>query len=177
MTTPHTGPLLEVEDLKVYFPIRSGVLIDRHVGDVKAVDGVSFDVKRGETLGLVGESGCGKTTVGRTVLRLYEPTEGTVTFDGVDVGSLNAPDLRRLRRRMQMVFQDPYSSLNPRQNVGNIVGEPMQIHGIASGKGHGEEGRRAAGRRRPAGGGGQPVPARVLRGPASADRLGALAVA
>ncbi len=134
MTTPHAGPLLEVEDLKVYFPIRSGVLIDRHVGDVKAVDGVSFDVKRGETLGLVGESGCGKTTVGRTVLRLYEPTEGTVTFDGVDVGSLNAPELRKLRRRMQMVFQDPYSSLNPRQNVGNIVGEPMQIHGIASGK-------------------------------------------
>ena len=134
MTTPHTGPLLEVEDLKVYFPIRSGVLIDRHVGDVKAVDGVSFDVKRGETLGLVGESGCGKTTVGRTVLRLYEPTEGTVTFDGIDVGSLNASDLRRLRRRMQMVFQDPYSSLDPRQNVGNIVGEPMQIHGIASGK-------------------------------------------
>ncbi len=109
-----SGPLLEVEDLKVYFPIRSGVLIDRHVGDVKAVDGVSFDVKRGETLGLVGESGCGKTTVGRTVLRLYEPTEGRVVFDGVDVGTLNGRDLRKLRRRMQMVFQDPYSSLNPR---------------------------------------------------------------
>ena len=134
MTAPNEAPLLEVEDLKVYFPIRSGVLIDRHVGDVKAVDGVSFDVKRGETLGLVGESGCGKTTVGRTVLRLYEPTEGRVIFDGVDVGTLNGPDLRKLRRRMQMVFQDPYSSLNPRQNVGNIVGEPLQIHGIASGR-------------------------------------------
>ena len=134
MTAPKEDPLLEVEDLKVYFPIRSGVLIDRHVGDVKAVDGVSFDVKRGETLGLVGESGCGKTTVGRTVLRLYEPTEGRVVFDGVDVGSLGGAELRKLRRRMQMVFQDPYSSLNPRQNVGSIVGEPLQIHGIASGR-------------------------------------------
>ncbi|MEO8323718.1 MAG: ATP-binding cassette domain-containing protein, partial [Actinomycetota bacterium] len=134
MTASNGAPLLEVEDLKVYFPIRSGVLIDRHVGDVKAVDGVSFDVKRGETLGLVGESGCGKTTVGRTVLRLYEPTEGRVVFDGVDVGSLGGAELRKLRRRMQMVFQDPYSSLNPRQNVGNIVGEPLQIHGIASGR-------------------------------------------
>ncbi|MPZ69923.1 MAG: dipeptide ABC transporter ATP-binding protein [Actinobacteria bacterium] len=127
-------PLLEVEDLKVYFPIRSGVLIDRHIGDVKAVDGVSFEIERGETLGLVGESGCGKTTVGRTILRLYEPTEGRIVFDGVDVGSLNPAGLRKLRRRMQMVFQDPYSSLNPRQNVGNIVGEPLQIHGIASGR-------------------------------------------
>ena len=121
--------LVKVEDLKVYFPIRSGLLIDRHVGDVKAVDGVSFEIKRGETLGLVGESGCGKTTVGRTVLRLYDPTEGHIYFDGVDIAGLSGGELRKLRRRMQMIFQDPYSSLNPRQSVGNIVGEPLKVHG------------------------------------------------
>lgn len=135
MTASETGtqPLVRVEDLKVYFPIRSGVLIERHVGDVKAVDGVSFEIKRGETLGLVGESGCGKTTVGRTILRLYDPTEGRIFFDGQDIAGLSQKELRGLRRRMQMVFQDPYSSLNPRQNVGAIVGEPLLIHGLAGG--------------------------------------------
>ncbi|MDQ4064900.1 MAG: dipeptide ABC transporter ATP-binding protein [Actinomycetota bacterium] len=126
-------PLVTVDDLKVYFPIRAGVLIDRHIGDVKAVDGVSFEVQRGETLGLVGESGCGKTTAGRALLRLVEPTAGRILFDGVDVVSLGHGDLRRMRRRMQMVFQDPYSSLNPRRNVANIVAEPLRVHDIASG--------------------------------------------
>ena len=128
------GHLVAVEDLKVYFPIKSGLVFDRHVGDVKAVDGVSFDIKRGETLGLVGESGCGKTTVGRTILRLYDPTEGRIVFDGNDIGVLSQRDLRRLRGRMQMVFQDPYSSLNPRQAVGNLIAEPLKVHGIATGK-------------------------------------------
>lgn len=127
------GDLVTVEDLKVYFPIRSGIVIERHVGDVKAVDGVSFSILRGETLGLVGESGCGKTTVGRTILRLYEPTEGRILFEGRDIATLPEKELRDLRRRMQMVFQDPYSSLNPRQNVRNIVAEPLLVHGIAEG--------------------------------------------
>lgn len=122
--------LVEVRDLKVYFPIRSGVLVEHHVGDVKAVDGVTFSIKRGETLGLVGESGCGKTTVGRAILRLYEPTEGSIVVDGVDITNLPEKDLRAMRRQMQMVFQDPYSSLNPRQNVGNIVGESLLVHGV-----------------------------------------------
>ena len=127
------GHLVAVEDLKVYFPIKSGVVFDRHVGDVKAVDGVSFDIKRGETLGLVGESGCGKTTVGRTIIRLYDPTEGRIVFDGNDIGALSQRELRKLRGRMQMVFQDPYSSLNPRQAVGNLIAEPLKVHGIATG--------------------------------------------
>lgn len=122
--------LVEVRDLKVYFPIRSGVLVEHHVGDVKAVDGVTFSIKRGETLGLVGESGCGKTTVGRAILRLYEPTEGSIVVDGVDITNLPEKELRAMRRQMQMVFQDPYSSLNPRQNVGNIVGESLLVHGV-----------------------------------------------
>ncbi|MEA2452568.1 MAG: hypothetical protein QOG04_1278 [Actinomycetota bacterium] len=126
--------LVTVKDLEVHFPIRQGVLFDRHVADLKAVDGVSFEIRRGETLGLVGESGCGKTTTGRALLRLIEPTGGTVTFDGVDVSSLSGRDLRKLRRRMQMVFQDPYSSLNPRRNVASIVAEPLRVHGIATGR-------------------------------------------
>jgi peptide/nickel transport system ATP-binding protein len=127
-------PLLRVEDLKVYFPIRSGLVIERRVGEIKAVDGVSFELQRGETLGLVGESGCGKTTVGRTILRLYDPTEGRIMFEGKDIAKLSEKQMRSLRRRMQMVFQDPYSSLNPRQNVGNIVAEPLRVHGLASGR-------------------------------------------
>ena len=127
------GHLVAVEDLKVYFPIKSGVVFDRHVGDVKAVDGVSFDIERGETLGLVGESGCGKTTVGRTILRLYDPTEGRIIFDGNDISELSQSGMRKLRGRMQMVFQDPYSSLNPRQAVGNLIAEPLKVHGIATG--------------------------------------------
>ena len=127
---PANGPLLQVEDLKVYFPIREGVVIERHIGDVKAVDGVSFSIDKGETLGLVGESGCGKTTVGRTILRLYDPTEGRIIFQGRDLASVKGDELRRMRRKMQMVFQDPYSSLNPRQSVGGIVGEPLKVHDI-----------------------------------------------
>jgi peptide/nickel transport system ATP-binding protein len=126
------GNLVELTDLKMYFPIKSGVVLDRHVGDIKAVDGVSLQIKRGETLGLVGESGCGKSTVGRTILRLYEPTEGTILFAGQDITRLGEGELRPLRRRMQMIFQDPYSSLNPRHSVGRIVGEPMRAHAIAS---------------------------------------------
>src|SRR3990172_8063818 len=122
--------LVEVEDLKMWFPIKSGLVLDRHVGDVKAVDGVSFTIERGETLGLVGESGCGKTTVGRALLRLYEPTGGRIAFDGEDMTHMKERELRPLRRRMQMVFQDPFASLNPRHSVGRIVGEPLRVHGI-----------------------------------------------
>src|SRR5687768_1736530 len=127
-----TDPLVQVEDLKIWFPIRSGIVLDRHVGDIKAVDGVSLDIKRGETLGLVGESGCGKSTVGRTILRLYEPTDGKIVFAGQDITRLSEGELRPLRRRMQMIFQDPYSSLNPRHSIGRIVGEPIWAHKIAS---------------------------------------------
>ena len=128
------GALVEVEDLRVWFPIRSGVVLDRHIGDIKAVDDVSFSISRGETLGLVGESGCGKTTVGRTILRLYEPTAGRVVFDGKDITTLSQNELRPLRRQMQMVFQDPYASLNPRHSVGRIVGEPLRVHGLSGRK-------------------------------------------
>ena len=125
--------LLRVENLKVHFPIRRGVL-QRQVGAVKAVDGVSFEVRKGETLGLVGESGCGKSTTGRAILQLYRPTAGRVFFEGEDLTALRGEDLRRKRRRMQMIFQDPYASLNPRQTVAEIVGEPLEVHGISSGK-------------------------------------------
>jgi peptide/nickel transport system ATP-binding protein len=125
-------PLVETRDLRVWFPIKSGIVLDRHVGDVKAVDGVDLRVWRGETLGLVGESGCGKSTVGRTLLRLYEPTSGEVLFDGRDVTKLKERQLRPLRRQMQMIFQDPYASLNPRHSIGKIVGEPLRVHGVAS---------------------------------------------
>ncbi len=131
-TTNGSGPLVEIENLKVYFPIKSGIVLDRHVGDVRAVDDVSFSIARGETLGLVGESGCGKSTVGRAILRLYEPTAGRVIFDGQDITKLDEGDMRPLRRRMQMVFQDPYASLNPRHSVGRIIGEPLRSHGLAN---------------------------------------------
>jgi len=127
------SPLLQVRDLHTYFPIKKGVLA-RTVGYVKAVDGVSFDVQAGKTLGLVGESGCGKTTVGRTILRLVPPTKGSVRFKGEDFFAYRGEELRRLRRHMQIIFQDPVSSLNPRMNVGNIVGEPLEVHGIAKGR-------------------------------------------
>ena len=124
--------LLELDDLKVYFPLTSGILLDRHVGDIRAVDGVSLSIQRGETLGLVGESGCGKSTLGRAVLRLYEPTAGRIVFDGRDITHLKERQLRVLRRRVQMVFQDPYASLNPRHSVGRIVAEPLRVHGVAN---------------------------------------------
>jgi oligopeptide transport system ATP-binding protein len=126
--------LLQVEDLKVYFPIRSGLVVSRHVGDVRAVDGVSFTVKRGETLGLVGESGCGKSTTGRAIIKLYEPTAGRIVFDGTDISGYKGRDLTRMRRRMQMIFQDPYSSLDPRQTAGGTVSEPLEIHNVGSAK-------------------------------------------
>jgi oligopeptide/dipeptide ABC transporter ATP-binding protein len=125
-------PLLEVLDLVKHFPIRRGIF-GHETGQVRAVDGVSFDVRQGETLGLVGESGCGKTTTGRCILRLIEPTSGTVRFDGQDITRLSRRDLRPLRRQMQVVFQDPYSSLNPRLTVGSMLGEALEIHGLARG--------------------------------------------
>lgn len=123
--------LLRVEDLKMHFPIFRG-LIRRQVGAVHAVDGVSFDVRRGETLGLVGESGCGKSTTGRSILQLYKPTSGKIMFDDVNLVELKSNDMRLMRRKMQMIFQDPYASLNPRMTIGEIVGEPLLVHNIVS---------------------------------------------
>jgi oligopeptide/dipeptide ABC transporter ATP-binding protein len=128
-----TPPLLQVTGLKKYFPVRSGIF-SRVSAWVKAVDDVSFHLRQGETLGLVGESGCGKTTVGRSILRLMEPTAGTIIFEGGDLLSLSPKELRQTRRRMQIIFQDPYSSLNPRMTIGAIVAEPLKIHQIAKGK-------------------------------------------
>jgi oligopeptide/dipeptide ABC transporter ATP-binding protein len=129
------GPtLLEVQDLKVWFPITGGIL-RRRTGWVRAVDGVTFDIRRGETLGLVGESGSGKTTIGRTIVRITSPLEGSVRMDGVDLLSLHGEVLRKRRRKFQMVFQDPYSSLDPRQTVGDILAEPLRVHGLAGGGG------------------------------------------
>ena len=127
-----TETLLKVENLQKYFPIRKGIVVQRHVGDVKAVDGVSFDIRRGETLGMVGESGCGKSTIGRTILRLLEPTAGKVTFEGRVLNDLSGEEMRKMRSQMQMIFQDPYASLNPRMRVGDIIGEPMLIHAKSS---------------------------------------------
>ncbi len=126
--------LVDVRGLKMYFPINQGVLFQRRVGWVRAVDDVSFHIGRGETLGLVGESGCGKSTTGRAILQLYRPTAGEVFLDGQDLTRLSGGDLRRMRRRMQMIFQDPYASLNPRMTVGSIIAEPLEIHNLARGK-------------------------------------------
>ena len=123
-------PLLEVRGLAMHFPISEGVVLSRKIGEVKAVDGIDFSIARGETLGLVGESGCGKTTTGRCILRLERPTAGEILFDGKDVSRLDREGLTALRRRMQVIFQDPYSSLNPRMKVGDIIAEPIRVHGL-----------------------------------------------
>ncbi len=123
-------PLLRLEGLKVWFPIRDGIIRQRHVGDVQAVDGVTFEIERGETLGLVGESGCGKSTTGRAIIRLNPPTGGRIFFDGQDVTEFKGSELRRLRKRMQMIFQDPYASLDPRMTAGGIIAEPLDIHEV-----------------------------------------------
>jgi oligopeptide transport system ATP-binding protein len=124
--------LLSVRGLKKYFPITQGIIIQREIGAVKAVDDISFDIYKGETLGLVGESGCGKTTTGRTLLQLYRPTEGEVYFDGVDLTKASDKTLRKLRQRMQMIFQDPYASLNSRWTISRIIGEPLRVHKLSS---------------------------------------------
>jgi oligopeptide transport system ATP-binding protein len=126
------GDLIDVRDLYKYFPIHAGVF-SRHVGDVRAVDGIDFTIKKGETLGLVGESGSGKTTAGRVVLRLLEATKGQVLFEGRDIGAMGREEVRKLRKEMQIIFQDPYASLNPRMTVGDIISEPLKIHNLAKG--------------------------------------------
>lgn len=128
------GVLLSIRNLVKHFPITRGIIFQKQIGAVHAVDDISFDIHQGETLGLVGESGCGKSTTGRTILQLYRPTSGQVVFDGIDLVALKGNELRKMRRRMQMIFQDPYASLNPRMTVGEIIGEPLLIHGVAKGK-------------------------------------------
>ena len=128
---PHADEILRVEDLKVHFPLMKGAIIQRRVATVQAVDGVSFAVKRGGTLGLVGESGCGKSTTGLAMLRMLEPTAGRIVFEGEDITGYDKERMRPIRRRMQMVYQDPYGSLNPRMKVRDIIGEPLEVHGLA----------------------------------------------
>jgi oligopeptide/dipeptide ABC transporter ATP-binding protein len=123
-------PLLELRNLRVHFPVTEGTLLRRRVGEVRAVDGIDLTIRRGETLGLVGESGCGKTTTGRCILRLERPTAGEIRYDGVNLDTLSRRELMALRRRVQVIFQDPYSSLNPRMKIGDIIAEPMKVHGI-----------------------------------------------
>src|SRR5512146_317561 len=125
--------LIDVQNLKKYFPIKKGIF-SKTIGYVKAVDDVSFKIKKGETLGLVGESGCGKTTIGRSILRLIEPTGGKVLFEGKDVTEMNSKDLKQIRKEMQIIFQDPYSSLNPRMTVGGMITEILKYHRIAEGE-------------------------------------------
>lgn len=126
--------LLDVRDLKMHFPLTSGIILQRVVGYVRAVDGVSFTIERGQTMGLVGESGSGKTTIGRTIVRLYKPTGGQMLFDNVDLATLHGEQLRQARQRVQMIFQDPYASLNPRFTIGSLIAEPMHIYKVASSK-------------------------------------------
>ncbi len=130
----NNNELVRIRGLKMYFPITRGIIFQHHVGDIKAVDGLNFDIYRGETLGLVGESGCGKSTTGRAILQLYRPTAGDVYFEDKNLTKLKGNELRRMRRRMQMIFQDPYASLNPRMTVGNIISEPLEVHNIMPNK-------------------------------------------
>jgi len=132
MSAPSQEVLVRVRNLKKYFPIMAGFILQRKVDEIKAVDDVTFDIYRGETLGLVGESGSGKSTTGRTILQLYRPTGGIVEFEGKNLATLSKSDLRQMRRHMQMIFQDPYASLNPRMNVGRIIGEPLIVHRIGN---------------------------------------------
>ncbi len=134
MNTNGKDVLLSVRKLKKYFPVTGGIILQRQTGAVKAVDDISFDVYRGETLGLVGESGCGKTTTGRTILQLVKPTAGEVIFDGTDLTTLNKKSLRAMRQRIQMIFQDPFASLNPRQTISRIISEPLRTHKLTNGK-------------------------------------------
>src|SRR6201985_1414949 len=127
--------LVEVRDLVKHFPIKRGVIFQKQIGAVKAVDGISFDVKEGETLGIVGETGCGKSTTARLLCRLMDPTSGTITIDGRDIGAQKGDELKAMHREVQMVFQDPYSSLNPRKSVGSIIADPFVIHGLHTGQG------------------------------------------
>src|SRR5436189_3081534 len=129
-----SGDLVQIHDLQMHFPVTKGIILQRQVGAIKAVDGVSFNIKKGETLGLVGESGCGKSTTGRAILQLYRPTGGSVNFLGKELTKLGGGELRKMRREMQMIFQDPYASLNPRMTVGSIIGEPLEIHNLAKGR-------------------------------------------
>jgi peptide/nickel transport system ATP-binding protein len=133
ITSSDGKALLEVEHLVKHFPIKQGIIFDHEVGRVRAVDDVSFSVREGETLGLVGESGCGKSTVCRTVLKLLEPTSGSIRFEGREIADLGASEMRSLRREMQIIFQDPYASLNPRRRVGQVIGDPLRLHRLASG--------------------------------------------
>ena len=136
---PPREHLLEVSDLKMHFPITKGIIFQKQVGAIKAVDGINFTMFRGETLGLVGESGCGKSTTGRAILQLYRPTHGRVIFEGKDLTQTKGEELRKMRRRMQMIFQDPYASLNPRMTVGSIIGEPLEVHGIGKSRAERQE--------------------------------------
>ena len=129
-TSTQENVLVEVNNLKMHFPVTSGLLFQREVAQVKAVDDISFSIQKGETLGLVGESGCGKTTAGRCILQLYKPTAGEVIFEGTDLTKLGARQMRQMRRQMQIIFQDPFSSLNPRMTAGDIIGEPLVVHGL-----------------------------------------------
>jgi oligopeptide transport system ATP-binding protein len=126
--------LIEVKDLKMYFPVTKGIVLRRKIGDVKAVDGLTFSIRKGETLGLVGESGCGKSTTGRALIQLYKPTTGEVIFHGTDLTKLPPEQMRQMRRKVQMIFQDPYASLNPRMTVGDIIAEPIMVHNLRKGK-------------------------------------------
>src|SRR5512139_1736646 len=130
--------LIEVKNLQMYFPLLAG-LLQRKFADVKAVDNISLSIRRGETLGLVGESGCGKTTTGRCILQLNKPTGGQVFFEGTELAKLGARDMMRMRRNMQLIYQDPYASLDPRMTAGNIIGEPLLVHGLVKGKGFDEQ--------------------------------------